>query len=269
MPSEYTTKINKIAEVFDGPHATPKKIDSGPYFLSISSLEGGQLDLSKSAHLSDDEFKKWTRRVTPTEGDLLFSYETRLGEAALMPKNITACLGRRMGLLRPIREKVIPDYLLYAYLSPEFQCTITSRTIPGCTVNRIALKDLPNFPIRIPPLSEQRAVVAILKSIDDKINLNRQINQSLESMAQAIFKSWFVDFDPVKAKLAAIEAGKDAEGLTRAAMRAISGKTDDELDQMQAGQPENYARLKTTAELFPAAMQDSELGEVPVGWEVD
>jgi type I restriction enzyme, S subunit len=87
-------------------------------------------------------------------------------------------------------------------------------------------------------------------------------------MAQAIFKSWFVDFDPVKAKIAALESGKDAEGVTRAAMRAISGKTDDELDKMEGGQPEDYAKLKATAGMFPAAMQDSELGEVPEGWEV-
>ncbi len=87
-------------------------------------------------------------------------------------------------------------------------------------------------------------------------------------MAQAIFKSWFVDFDPVKAKIAALEAGEDAEGVTCAAMRAISGKTDDELNQLQAGQPEHYAQLKTTAELFPVAMQDSELWEVPEGLEI-
>ena len=87
-------------------------------------------------------------------------------------------------------------------------------------------------------------------------------------MAQAIFKSWFVDFDPVKAKIAAIEAGEDAEGVTRAAMSVISGKTDEELDQLQAEQPDNYTQLKTTAELFPAAMQDSELGDIPEGWVV-
>ena len=104
--------------------------------------------------------------------------------------------------------------------------------------------------------------------LDDKIELNRQINQTLEAMAQAIFKSWFVDFEPVKAKIAAIEAGEDAEGITRAAMSAISGKTDEELDQLQAEQPEYYTQLKTTAELFPAAMQDSELGEIPEGWKV-
>ena len=87
-------------------------------------------------------------------------------------------------------------------------------------------------------------------------------------MAQAIFKSWFVDFEPVKAKISAIEAGEDAEGVTRAAMNAISGKTDEELDQLQAEKPECYIQLKTTAELFPSTMQNSGLGEIPKGWDV-
>jgi type I restriction enzyme, S subunit len=104
--------------------------------------------------------------------------------------------------------------------------------------------------------------------LDDKIELNRKINQTLEAMAQAIFKCWFVDFEPVKAKIAATEVGEDAEGVIRAAMRVISGKTDEELDQFQVEQPEHYTQLKTTAELFPAALQDSELEEIPEGWGV-
>ena len=115
---------------------------------------------------------------------------------------------------------------------------------------------------------EQSKIANLVFDFTSKIELNRQINQTLESMAQAIFKSWFVNFDPIKAKIATLESGEDAEGVTRAAMRAISGKTDDELDKMEGGQPEDYAKLKSTAELFPAAMQDSELGEVPEGWEV-
>ncbi|MEZ8237532.1 restriction endonuclease subunit S [Vibrio splendidus] len=201
MGSDFITKIGRVAEVFDGPHATPKKIDTGPYFLSISSLEGGQLDLSKSAHVSEEQFTKWTKRVTPREGDVLFSYETRLGEAALMPGGIKACLGRRMGLLRPDLDVVLPEYLLYAYLAPAFQTEIKKRTNHGATVNRIALKELPDFDIRIPPLDEQRNTVEILKSMNEKLSLNNQINQTLEQMAQALFKSWFVDFDPVKAKM--------------------------------------------------------------------
>lgn len=259
--SDYITTIGNVADVYDGPHATPKKTEQGPYFLSISSLENGALDLSRSAHLSEEDFVKWTKRVTPQGGDVLFSYETRLGEAALMLPNIKACLGRRMGLLRPRKEKVIPEYLLYAYLSPEFQETIRSNTIRGATVDRIALRELPNFPILIPPKEKQRQVVKILKSISSKIDLNCEINQTLEQIAQAIFKSWFVDFDPVNAKIEAKQNGRDPE---RAAMCAISGKTDAELDLLSQNQRE---KLAATAALFPDELTESDLGLIPEGWE--
>ncbi|WP_312283380.1 restriction endonuclease subunit S [Candidatus Igneacidithiobacillus taiwanensis] len=112
-----------------------------------------------------------------------------------------------------------------------------------------------------PPLKEQEQLVKILGGLDDKIDLNRRINQTLEAMAQAIFKSWFVDFDPVKAKIAAKQEGRDP---LRAAMSAISGKPDAELDALP---PEHYAQLAATAALFPDEMQDSELGEIPRGWK--
>ncbi|MFT6538967.1 MAG: restriction endonuclease S subunit [Thalassolituus sp.] len=293
--------IRDIAQVYDGPHATPEKIDEGPYFLSISSLEKGALDLSKSAHISETDFVKWTKRVTPEEGDLLFSYETRLGDAALMPAGIVGCLGRRMGLLRPNREKVIPEYLLYAYLSPEFQEIIRANTVHGATVDRIALKDMSSFSIRIPPLADQERVVSVLSSQDKKIQLNRQINQTLESMAQAIFQSWFVDFDPVKAKIAAREQwqtlsdGERREWLNEminkqaflktclseltangeqsasetlylniAAMTTISSRNEISLAEMPA---DEFSQLYKTASLFPKRLVDSELGEIPEGWE--
>lgn len=189
------TKLGNIADIYDGPHATPKKIENGKYFLSISSLDNGSLDLSKSAFISDKDFIKWTKRVQPQKGDLLFSYETRLGEAALMPDNLQACLGRRMGLLRPKKDKVIPQYLLFAYLSPEFQKVIRKNTIKGATVDRIALNELGNFPIYIPDLKTQQSIATVLSALDKKIALNNQINARLEEMAKTLYDYWFVQFD--------------------------------------------------------------------------
>ena len=249
------TTIDEIAVVFDGPHATPKKTDSGPYFLSISSLENGKLDLSKSAHLSEEQFIKWTKRVTPEEGDILFSYETRLGEAALMPPNVKGCLGRRMGLLRPDQNKVLPAYLLYAYLSHDFQSTIEQRKNHGCTVDRIALKELPSFPIRIPPLPEQKSAVHILKSLDNKIELNRQMNATLEGMAQGLFKSWFVDFDPVIDN--ALAAGNPIP-------EAFAARAETRRKALADG-----AANRDVAKQFPEAFQFTEEMEwIPEGWEV-
>ncbi len=231
-----TIPLGDICEgIYDGPHATPKKIDHGPIFLGISNLSGGRLDLSDTNHLSEKDFKKWTRRVTPQPDDIVFSYETRLGEAALIPEGLRCCLGRRMGLLRLDKTKVDPRFILYTYLGPEFQHTIEARTIYGSTVNRIALTELPSFPIKIPPLSEQRAIAHILGTLDDKIELNRRMNATLEAMARAIFKSWFVDFDPVHAKARGEQPiGMDAD----------------------------------TAALFPDSFEESELGPIPREWRI-
>ncbi|MBO8133069.1 restriction endonuclease subunit S [Dickeya fangzhongdai] len=195
MMHSHMTTIGEIGQVFDGPHATPKKLHSGPYFLSISSLEKGRLDLTKSAFLSEEDFEKWTKRVTPKEGDLLFSYETRLGEAALMPAGVRACLGRRMGLLRLNKDKAIPEYVLYAYLSPAFQQIIKANTLTGATVDRLSLSELPSFPIRIPPIEEQEKVANLLGNIDKKIAINNKINAELEAMAKTLYDYWFVQFD--------------------------------------------------------------------------
>lgn len=106
------------------------------------------------------------------------------------------------------------------------------------------------------------------RPLASKLILNLKINQTLEKIAQAIFKSWFVDFDPVKAKVAALEAGSSEQDALLAAMQAISGKSLKQLQRLKNDNPKQYAKLEATAELFPASMQDSELGEIPEGWGV-
>jgi type I restriction enzyme S subunit len=137
------------------------------------------------------------------------------------------------------------------------------------------------FEVRLPSsINEQRKISSILATLESKKALNQKINQTLEQMAQAIFKSWFVDFEPVKAKIAALEAGGSEDDALLAAMQAIAGSalfaTDaadadaqTQLARLQAEHPEQYATLRATAKLFPSAMQESELGEIPEGWGVN
>lgn len=236
MSEWQTVQIGELCDgIYDGPHATPEKTSSGPIFLGVSNIASGRLDFSITEYLSEEDFTVWTRRVLPQENDIVFSYETRLGEAALVPAGLRCCLGRRTALMRPNLNLVDPKFLLFAYLSPQFQKIIRARTINGSTVDRIALKEFPSFPVKIPPLAEQRAIAAILSAFDDKIDLNRRMNATLEATARALFQSWFVDFDPVRAK---------AEG------RAPDG--------MDAA----------TAALFPDSFEESELGWIPRGWRV-
>jgi type I restriction enzyme S subunit len=108
----------------------------------------------------------------------------------------------------------------------------------------------------------EKVIAKTLGDLDDKIHLNNQINQTLESIAQALFKSWFIDFDPVRAKIVAKQEGNNPEF---AAMCVISGKSEVELQQMAE---DDLAELRATAALFPDELVESELGEVPKGWEV-
>jgi len=164
-------------------------------------------------------------------------------------------------------EFIDPWYLLFWFMGKE-KDLLNMVENTGIGAGKLDTKRLQDMLIKIPPVAERNKIRLFAKALDDKLWINRQINQTLESMAQTIFKSWFVDFEPVKAKIAAIESGEETEAVTRAAMRAISGKTDDKLDHMQAGEPEHYDQLKTTSKLFPADMQNSELGEIPEGWKV-
>ena len=102
------------------------------------------------------------------------------------------CLGRRMGLLRP-KLGILPRFLLYTYLAPEFQKTIHERTFHGSTVDRIPLKEMSNFPIKLPPITEQKAIVAVLGNLDDKIDLLHRQNRTLEAMAETLFRQWFIE----------------------------------------------------------------------------
>src|SRR3990170_141963 len=145
MAGEWRThRLGDLVEIYDGPHATPPNALSGPIFLGISNLAGGRLDLSNTEHLSEEDFVRWTRRVTPQPGDVVFSYETRLGEAALITGGLRCCLGRRMGLLRPKDQAIDSRFLVYAYLGDEFQETLRQRTVHGSTVDRIPLIEMPD-----------------------------------------------------------------------------------------------------------------------------
>lgn len=169
--------IGEVAEVFDGPHATPKTVSSGPVFLGISALQDGEINLSETRHVTPEDFQRWTRRVKPQADDVVFSYETRLGQAAIIPNGLECCLGRRMGLVRLDAKRVEPRFFVFQYIAPPFREFLGSKTVRGATVDRISLKEFPSFPILLPPLKEQKQFVAKLNALAAEI-------QRLESLYQ-------------------------------------------------------------------------------------
>lgn len=178
--------IGDLADVFDGPHATPQKTETGPWFLSISSLKNGFLDLAESAHLSEEDFPRWTRRVQPQAGDVLFSYETRLGDAALMPSGVRSSLGRRMALLRSKSASVSGSLLLHAYLSPAFQEEIKRRTVHGATVDRLPLKEMPGWRIPLPAAGERERLSAKLDALHASVTQGANENRTLADLRDTL-----------------------------------------------------------------------------------
>ncbi len=160
------------------------------------------------------------------------------------------------------------DFVYYIARLPEFRQFAQARMEGTSGRQRVSWQALSSFPYEFPEKDERRRIGEILRSLDDKIEINNQINKTLEEMAQAIFKSWFVDFEPTKAKIKALEAGGTEDDAERAAMTAISGKDSGALDAMADDQPEAYAKLQATAKLFPAALADSDRGPIPEGWDV-
>lgn len=244
--------------VIDCPHSTPVWTDIGYVVLRNQNIKEGRLDLSAPSFTDEEHFRQRTRRLAPRAGDIVITREAPMGEVCKIPEGLICCLGQRQVLLRP-KSVVHSDYLLYALQSPFVQNQIRWNEGTGSTVSNIRIPVLEK--IEIPRHGDAELSIAkMLGSVDAKIDLNRRINQTLEAMAQAIFKSWFVDFDPVKAKITAKQEGRDP---LRAAMSAISGKPDADLDVLP---PEQYASLAATAALFSDEMDQSKLGEIPKGW---
>lgn len=214
------------------------------------------------------EYKLEADDLIVTMTDLSKQADT-LGYSALVPEHSGRLYlhNQRIGLVEIKSQELDKLYLYFLMRSHEYRHHVVS-SATGSTVKHTSPSKITSFEFHLPPLEIQENIGRSLKHLEDKTAINHQINQTLEQMAQAIFKSWFVDFEPVKAKIAALEAGGSEEDALLAAMQAISGKGEEELTRLQAEQPEQYAELRATAELFPSAMQDSELGEIPEGWEV-
>lgn len=180
--------------IYDGPHATPPIARDGAIFLGISNITpDGHLDLSNSKYISEEDFPKWTKRVTPQAGDIVFSYEATLNLYAIIPEGFRGCLGRRMALIRPDEEKVLGKFLYYYFFSDEWRGTIAENTVIGATVDRIPLIRFPDFPVSFPNPEKQKAIANILSAYDNLIENKQKQIKLLEEAAQRLHKEWFVD----------------------------------------------------------------------------
>lgn len=251
-------------KITDGAHNSPKSVASGKPMASVKDLTRFGVDLSDARHISAEDYEALVKQgCRPEVGDVLIAKDgnSALDTVCNVKQPLDAVLLSSVAILRPDPKVVDSDFLKFFLSSKETIDYLKGNFISGAAIPRVVLKDFKKASIKLPPLALQREMAAILNSVEDKIELTRQINQTLEQIAQTIFKSWFVDFEPIKAKIEAKAAGSDPE---RAAMCAISGKTEPELDLLP---PEQYQQLSATASLFPDVLEESELGLIPHGWK--
>ena len=251
--------------ITDGAHQSPKTVSRGKPMASVKDLTRFGVDLTSARHIATEDFEALVKQgCKPHVGDVLIAKDgnSALDTVCTVDHPLDAVLLSSVAILRPDPKCLDSVFLKFYLSSPETIDYLKSNFISGAAIPRVVLRDFKRAEIRLPSLDVQRRIAGVLQSIDSKIDLNRRVNQTLEAMAQAIFQSWFVEFDPVKAKIAAKQEGRDP---LRAAMSAISGKAGAELDALP---PEQYEQLAATAALFPDEMEESEVGEVPEGWSV-
>jgi type I restriction enzyme S subunit len=244
MSSEWRrTTIEEIAadessSISIGPFGSRMKsacyVDSGVPVVRGNNISGGKYPEGHFVFITEEKASE-LKSSQVRYGDLVFPHRGAIGKVALIPENGRMILSSSLMKLTPSREKCCPAFLLYFFRSRKgVQELLKNASTVGTPGIGQPLTSLKQISLDLPPLGEQKAIAHILGTLDDKIELNRKTNETLEAMAEALFKSWFVDFDPVRAKVESRPTGLPAE----------------------------------ISDLFPDSFEDSELGEIPSGWRV-
>ncbi len=188
-----TKTIRELCDiVVDCPHSTPKWTTSGKIVIRNNNIKKGRIDFSSPSYTDDEHFNLRVKRAIPRSGDIIITREAPMGEVGMIPERIECCLGQRMVLLRTNPDICDNYYLLYSLQSKFVQHQISWSEGTGTTVSNLRIPHLEQLKIPYVPLKKQRLVASVLKSIEEKIILNEQINNNLEQQAEALFHSLFV-----------------------------------------------------------------------------
>lgn len=231
------TRLGDVATFVNGDRGSnyPKEADyrdQGIPFISAIDIATGSLDLGGAKKITPGAYER-LRNGKIRRGDLLFCLRGSIGKSAMVRNDQKGAIASSLVIIRGT-EQASTKFIQYLLSSPLGQ-SLALRLNNGSVQPNISVRDMKGLEFLLPPVAQQEAIVDFLGSIDDRIDLLRQTNTTLEAIAQALFKSWFVDFDPVHAK---------AEGRKSEAMDAA------------------------TAALFPSEFEESELGLIPRGWQV-
>lgn len=226
--------MDALSAIIDNRGKTAPTSDGGIPLIATNCISNDSLyPTFKDVRYVDDETYRTWFRGHPEPDDILFVNKGSPGRVCLVPNPVDFVIAQDMVSLRVNPEVTTPDFLLALLRSEGVQRQINNMHV-GTLIPHFKKGDFQNLILKFPDLNTQRVVGSIYRSFSDKIELNRQMNRTLEQMARALFKSWFVDFDPVRAKM----RGEQPEGMDAA-----------------------------TAALFPSELVEVDGREVPKGWE--
>ncbi len=244
MAGEFNVALEEVAELIRGVSYRPDELlddrSDGVPLLRATNIGDGTLDFTNvyyvpSRLVAETQYlRRFDVVIAMSSGS-----QQAVGRLAQLRESWRGCVGAFCAVKRPDPRRVDPEYLGYVLRSPEFRTHIESHAV-GTAIMNLSRGRILGFSLRLPTPAEQHAIAHILGTLDDKIELNRRMSETLEQMARAIFKAWFVDFEPVRAKM---------EGRWRRG-------------ESLPGLPAHLY------DLFPDRLVDSELGQIPEGWEV-
>ncbi len=210
MSNNWKTYIlGEISDIFDSLHQTPKYSEQGISMVRVTDIKEGYLNIEKTFKVSEEIYEVFSKKHKPNFGDIVMSRVGSYGISSFVNFNSKFCIGQNTLIISP---KIESKFLYYSLISNSVKEQIEA-CVTGSTQKTISLKDIKLLSIKCPSRSEQKAIASILSALDDKIELNLQMNKTLEEMAMALYKHWFVDFGPFKdGKFVESELGMIPEG---------------------------------------------------------
>lgn len=242
--------------------------NTGYKFLRITDIQGGNVTWNNVPYckISEKHYSKYQLKT----GDIVIARTgNSTGESYIFDENIfngKAVFASYLIRYR-IDEKIAIPYYIWLCLRTSRWWNFVFNSASGSAQKGANAKVLGNFSINLPNIQQQFRIANFFHNINRKIVLNTQTNQTLEQIAQAIFKHWFIDFAPVHAKANALARGETTEQAELAAMACLSGKTVEKITALKTQDPTTYHQLQQTAAAFPSEFVETEMGEVPKGWE--
>ena len=181
--------------ISDGDHQAPPKSDKGVPFITISNITtDNRIDFSNVMYVPLEYYEQLSEKSKAIKNDILYSVVGSFGKPVLIEEDRKFVFQRHIAILRPNLEKVIPEFLYYTLLNPQFY-TVADYLAIGAAQRTISLESLRNIEIELPSLSQQKRIVDVIAPIDKKIHENAMINDYLQRQIQLLYDYWFTQFN--------------------------------------------------------------------------